>query len=142
MSILTSFLNSKVWLMIAGAFLVILGSVGLISGQAAESASTFWPNGLTDSELNIAKVIEVVWTVHVLGMGIILFAIGLLAANPIGARIGSIGMIAVLGSQFMAGGLAAGYGYAGFEGFNAFAAVFMFINLVTLISCLSKINAK
>ena len=77
-----------------------------------------------------------------LGMGAIIFFIGLLAANPARARIGAITVVAIMATQFIAGGMASTYGYNGFSGFNIFAALFMLIPLITLIACLSKLNAK
>ena len=87
-------------------------------------------------------VVEVVWIAHMLGMGAIIFFLGLLAANPVRARVGAIAIIAIMGTQFIAAGLASTYGYNGFSGFDIFAALFMLIPLITLIACLSKLNAK
>ena len=54
----------------------------------------------------------------------------------------AIAVVAIMGTQFIAGGMASTYGYNGFSGFNIFAALFMLIPLITLIACLSKLNAK
>ena len=142
MQLLGTILNTRFWLMVMGAFLVIFTGIALISGQAASSASTFWTGELTERELNIAAVVEVVWFAHMLGMGAIIFFIGLLSANPARARIGAIAVVAMMGTQFIAGGMASTFGYNGFNGFNIFAALFMLIPLITLIACLSKLNAK
>ena len=139
MQLLSTILNTRFWLMAMGAFLVLFTGFALVSGQAANSASTFWAGELTERELNIAVVVEVVWFAHMLG---ILLFLGLLAANPARARIGAIAVVAVMGTQFIAGGMASTYGYNGFSGFNIFAALFMLIPLITLIACLSKLNAK
>ncbi len=142
MQLLSTILNSRFWLMAMGAFLILFTGIGLITGQAASSASNFWPGELTENELNIAMVVEVVWIAHMLGMGAIIFFLGLLAANPVRARVGAIAIIAIMGTQFIAAGLASTYGYNGFSGFDIFAALFMLIPLITLIACLSKLNAK
>ena len=142
MQLLSTILNTRFWLMAMGAFLVLFTGFALVSGQAANSASTFWAGELTERELNIAVVVEVVWFAHMLGMGAILLFLGLLAANPARARIGAIAVVGVMGTQFIAGGMASTYGYNGFSGFNIFAALFMLIPLITLIACLSKLNAK
>ena len=90
MQLLGTILNTRFWLMVMGAFLVVFTGIALISGQAVSSASTFWTGELTERELNIASVVEVVWFAHMLGMGAIIFFIGLLSANPARARIGAI----------------------------------------------------
>jgi len=142
MQALTTLLNTRFWLMVMGAFLIVFTGLGLITGQAAQSASSFWTRELTAGELDIAMVVEVVWIAHMLGMGVIVFFIGLLSGNPIRARIGAIAVIAIMATQFIAAGMAASYGYSGFNNFNIFAALFMLIPLITLIACLSKLNAK
>ena len=90
MQLLSTILNTRFWLMAMGAFLVLFTGFALVSGQAASSASNFWTGELTERELNIAIVVEVVWFAHMLGMGAIIFFLGLLAANPARARIGAI----------------------------------------------------
>ena len=87
-------------------------------------------------------MVEVVWFAHMLGMGVMIFAIGLFVADPVRARVGAIAVIAVMGTQFIAVGMASSYGYNGFSGFNIIAAVLMLIPLITLIACLSKVRGR
>lgn len=60
MQLLSTILNTRFWLMAMGAFLVLFTGFALVSGQAASSASNFWTGELTERELNIAIVVEVV----------------------------------------------------------------------------------
>ncbi len=142
MQALSTILNTRFWLMAMGAFLTAFTAFALSSGQAANGAPGFWGGDLTEKELNIAIVVEVVWFAHMLGMGVMIFAIGLFVADPVRARVGAIAVIAVMGTQFIAAGMASSYGYNGFSGFNIIAAVLMLIPLITLIACLSKVRGR
>ena len=92
--------------------------------------------------VDVKRSFELAWNAHILGMGIILLALGLLAANPVRARIGAIAVVAVMGSQFLAAGASAAYGYGGFNGLDIVALAIMIVPLITLIACLTKLNAR
>lgn len=142
MQTLSRLLNTRFWLMALGTLLTLFGALGIFSGQAAASAPNYWIEPLTERELDIASVVELVWVAHMLAIGLMLFAIGLLAPDPIRARIGAIAVVAAIGSQFLAAGTASSYGYNGFSGFDVFAALIMALPIITLIACVSKWNAR
>jgi len=142
MELVGRILNSRLWLIIMGLMLTAFMLIGLVSGQVVDGAATFWNRELTENELNMAAVIEIVWSAHVLGMGIMILGIGLFAADPVRARVGAVAVLAAMGSQFLAAIWSANFGYAGANGFNAFAVLIMVVPLITLISCFSKLNAR
>ena len=142
MDLINRLLNTRFWLMAMGALLSAFTIIGFATGAIVTGAQDFWSEPLSESEMNIAIVVELAWNAHILGMGIILLALGLLAANPVRARIGAIAVVAVMGSQFLAAGASAAYGYGGFNGLNLVALAIMIVPLITLIACLTKLTAR
>ena len=142
MDLINRLLNTRFWLMAMGALLSAFTIIGFATGAIVTGAQDFWSEPLSESEMNIAIVVELAWNAHILGMGIILLALGLLAANPVRARIGAIAVVAVMGSQFLAAGASAAHGYGGFNGLNLVALAIMIVPLITLIACLTKLNAR
>ena len=139
MQALSTILNTRFWLMAMGAFLTAFTAFALSSGQAASGAPGFWGGDLTEKELNIAIVVEVVWFAHMLGMGVMIFAIGLFVADPIRARVGAIAVIAIMGTQFIAAGMASSYGYNGFSGFYNLLGIVHTITSLQGYGCLELI---
>ncbi|MDA2983770.1 MAG: hypothetical protein O2980_01285, partial [Actinomycetota bacterium] len=92
-------------------------------------------------ETDMAAVIELVWVAHVLLIGVIILAIGLLAAEPLRARLGAIAIGALVVSQFLAGGLASGYDYQFADGLAA-AAPFLVVMVIGLAACVVNWNAN
>ena len=106
MDLINRLLNTRFWLMAMGALLSAFTIIGFATGATVTGAQDFWSEPLSESEMNIAIVVELAWNAHILGMGIILLALGLLAANPVRARIGAIAVVAVMGSKGPASGAA------------------------------------
>ena len=142
MDLINRLLNTRFWLMAMGALLSAFTIIGFATGAIVTGAQDFWSEPLSESEMNIAIVVELAWNAHILGMGIILLALGLLAANPVRARIGAIAVVAVMGSQFLAAGASVASGYGGFNGLDIVAPAIMIVPLITLIACLTKLNAR
>ena len=134
------FLNTKVWLTIVG-LLASLGSAGaIVAGVPVDTAPDYWDRDLTPFETDMAAVIELVWIAHVMLIGVIILAIGLLAAEPLRARLGAIAIGALGGAQFLAGGLASGYDYQFADGLAAGAPFFVMM-VIGLAACVVNWNA-
>ena len=137
-------LSTKFGLMALGAAVSLFTAVGIVSGQVVASAPDNLIAPVTGRESAIASVVELVWTTHLLAIGILLFAVGLLAPNPFRARIGTVGVVALLGSQIIAVILAGNYGYDGMSDSDpSLEGPIIFVcSIFTLIACLSKWNAR
>jgi len=134
------FLNTRVWLMIV-SLLALLGSAGaIVSGMAVDMAPDYWDRDLTPFETDMASVIELVWTAHVTFIGIIILAIGLMASEPLRARLGAIAIGSLGGSQLLAGSLASGYDYQ-FAAGAAAAAPFLAVMALGFAACVANWNA-
>lgn len=134
------YLNTRVWLMIAGLLMTIPSAVGIATGVVAETSADYWDRDLTAFESDMAAVIELVWVAHVIMLGVIILAIALLAADPLRARLGAVAILATGASQFLAGGLASGYGY-GFADGAAQALPFLVGLVIVLAACIVNWNA-
>ena len=134
------FLNTKVWLTIVG-LLASLGSiVAIVFGWAVDMAPDYWDRDLTPFETDMASVIKLVWAAHSAFIGVIILAIGLMASEPLRARLGAIAIGSLGGSQFLAGGLASGYDYQFADGAAA-GAPFFAVTVLGLAACVANWNA-
>ena len=134
------FLNTKVWLTIAG-LLASLGSVvAIVGGWAVDMAPDYWDRDLTPFETDMASVIELVWVAHVTFIGVIILAIGLMASERLRARLGAIAIGSLGGSQVLAGSLASGYDYQFADGAAA-GAPFFAVTVLGLAACVANWNA-
>ena len=134
------YLNTRVWLMIAGLLMTVPAAIGIATGAVAESGADYWDRDLTPFESDMAAVIELVWVAHVSMLGVIVLAIALLAADPLRARLGAVAILATGASQFLAGGLASSYGY-GFADGAAQAVPFLVGLVIVLAACIVNWNA-
>lgn len=134
------YLNTRVWLMIAGLLMTIPSAVGIATGVVAETGADYWDRDLTAFESDMAAVIELVWVAHVTMLGVIVLAIALLASDRLRARLGAVAILATGASQFLAGGLASGYGY-GFADGAAQALPFLVGLVIVLAACIVNWNA-
>jgi Na+/proline symporter len=103
-------------------------------------APDYWDRDLTPFETDMASVIELVWVAHVTFIGVIILAIGLMASEPLRARLGAIAIGSLGGSQLLAGGLASGYDYQFADGAAA-AAPFLVMMALGLAACVANWNA-
>jgi len=135
-------LNTRFWLLVTGSLFTIFPTIAALSGSTVASAPDYWPRPLTESEAEIAAVVELAWGFHILALGLVIIAIALLAADPLRARLGVVAVVAFAVSQILSAGTAAQFGYGGADGMGAFAIVVIGIPLLTLIACAVNWNRK
>jgi len=135
-------LNTRFWLLATGTLFTVFPTIGALSGQTVASAPSYWPGTLSAREAEIAAVVELAWNFHILALGLVILGIGLLAPEPLRARLGVIAMVGFALSQVLSAGTAAQFGYGAADGLDAFAFVVIGVPLLTLITCAVRWNAK
>jgi len=90
----------------------------------------------------MAAVVELAWGFHILALGLVVLGIGLLATDPLRARLGVIAMVGFALSQVLSAGTAAQFGYGGADAMGAFGIVVIGVPLLTLITCAVRWNAR
>lgn len=73
---------------------------------------------------------------------VVILAIGLLAADPLRARLGVVAMVAFALSQVLSAGTAAQFGYGGAGDMGPIAFVIIGVPLLTLITCAVRWNSR
>jgi len=138
------FFNTRFWLLASGTLFTVFPTIAALSGSTVSGAPAYWASfgALSDRETAIAVVVELAWGFHVLGLGLVILAIGLLATDPLRARLGVVAMVGFALSQLLSAGTAAQFGYGGADAMGAFAIVVMGVPLLTLIACAVSWNKK
>jgi hypothetical protein len=136
------FFNTRFWLLASGTLFTVFPTIGALSGQTVSGAPAFWTGTLSDREAEIAAVVELAWGFHILALGLVILAIGLLASDPLRARLGVVAMIAFALSQGLSAGTSAQFGYGGAGDMGPFAFVVIGLPLLTLITCVVRWNSR
>ena len=90
----------------------------------------------------MAGVVELAWGFHILALGLVVLGIGLLATDPLRARLGVIAMVGFAVSQILSAGTGAQFGYGGADAMGAFAIVVIGVPLLTLVTCAVRWNSR
>lgn len=136
------FFNTRLWLLASGTLFTVFPTISALSGQTVAGAPGYWTGTLSDREAEIAAVVELAWGFHILALGLVILAIGLLATDPLRARLGVVAILAFGLSQGLSAGTAAPFGYGGAGDMGPIAFVVIGLPLLTLIACAVKWNAK
>jgi len=139
-----NFLDTRFWLLVTGILFTVFPTIAAVSGSTVAGAPDYWTSlgALSDREAAIAAVVELAWGFHILGLGLVILAIGILATNPLRARLGVVAMVGFALSQILSAGTAAQFGYGGTDAMGAFAFVVIGVPLLTLITCAVSWNKK
>ena len=137
-----NFFNTRFWLLASGTLFTVFPTIAALSGQTVAGAPAYWPGTLSDREAEIAAVVELAWGFHILALGLVILAIGLLAADPLRARLGVVAMVAFALSQGLSAGTAAQFGYGGAGDMGPIAFVIIGVPLLTLITCAVRWNSR
>ena len=135
-----AFFNTRFWLLVSGTLFTAFTTIGALTTDFTVEARGYWADSLSDREAEIAAVVELVFTFHILALGLVILAIGLLATDPLRARLGVVATAAFFLSQFLSAGTAVQFGYD--PGFPPIAFVIVGIPLVTLIACAVRWNSR
>lgn len=136
------FFNTRFWLLASGTLFSVFPSIGALSGQTVAGAPAFWSGTLSDTEAEIAAVVELAWGFHIVALGLVILGIGLLASDPLRARLGVVAMVAFGLSQGLSAGTAAQFGYGGAGDMGPIAFVIIGVPLLTLITCVVRWNSR
>ena len=132
--------NTRFWLLVSGTLFTAFTTLGALTADFTVEARDFWTDSLTDREAEIAAVVELFGTFHTLALGLVILAIGLLATDPLRARLGFVAIVAFFLGAFLSAGTAFQFGYD--PGFPPIAFVIVGIPLVTLIACAVRWNSR